>query len=92
METEELPHALAPGAAAPVPAVVAGGEVADEMLEAAAGGEADTGGPARLLVEGPHICAALREDVLQALHRLAKLHVYPLLLPLPPPPSLPLPS
>lgn len=82
VEAEQLPHALAARAAG----AVAPGEVADQQLQS----------PARRRVRRarrrrrrtphrPDLRAPLRADVAQAVHRLAQLHVDPLLRPLPPP-------
>lgn len=74
VEAEELPQALAAGAAELLLAV-AGGEVADELLEAAAGGGVRAMGAVarwRLAAGGPDVGAAVGADVLQALHGLAK--------------------
>lgn len=101
VETEELPQTLAARAAVLLLLLrrlllaVAGGEVVDELLEATAGGRVRAMGGItrrRSAAGWPDLGAALRADVLQALHGLAQLRVYFLLLPLPPPPLLPLRS
>lgn len=88
VEAEQLPHALAPGARG---AGVAPGEVADEQLDAPARRRvARARRLGRGLAHGAHLRAALRADVLQAVHGVAQLHVRPLLRTLPPPPAPPL--
>lgn len=87
VEAEQLPHALAPRAAL----AVALGEVADQELEPpAGGGVARARRRRRRPTRGPHLRAALRADVVEAVHGLAEIHVHPLLRPLPPPPPPPL--
>jgi hypothetical protein len=65
VEPEELPHLLAPRAAA---AGLAPGEGADEQLQAPAGrvGRARRGG--RRLPHGADLRAAVRADVVEAVH------------------------
>jgi hypothetical protein len=87
VEAEQLPHALAPGAAL----AVALGEVADEELQApAGGGVARARRRRRRPTRRPDLRAPLRADVVEAVHRLAQLHVHPLLRALPPPLAPPL--
>ena len=87
VEAEQLPHALAPRAAL----AVALGEVADEQLQApAGGGVARARRRRRRPPRRPDLCAALRADVVEAVHGLAQLHVHALLRALPPPLAPPL--
>ena len=94
MESKELPHSLAPHAAA-AHLLLARGKVADQNLKSLARGESPTRRPLPL-----HLRSIVRSNVgtpiiayvLQTLHRLAQLHVQPLLLPPLPHPPLPLPS
>lgn len=83
VEAEQLPHALAPGAAL----AVALREVPDEQLQASAGRVAAARRRRGRPPSRTHLRAALRADVRQAVHGLAQLHVHALLRALTPPPA-----
>ena len=87
VEAEELPHALAPWTGG---AALAPGEVADEQLQAPAGGVGRARRLGRRLAHGADVRAAVGADVVQAVHGVAQLHVHPLVGALSPPLASPL--